>query len=341
MRIGVDVMGGDHAPQEIAAGCLEALEKLPEGDVLVLAGPEDVVAEQVKAGGAESDPRIEILHTPEIIGMDESPVEAVRSKRASSIVQLAQLSSPKADKEKHLDAWISAGNTGACVTAASMYMRRLPGVLRPGIVVTIPTFSGTVVLVDVGANIEPKPHHLAQYGVMGAIYAQGVLDIENPRVALMNVGGEEQKGTADMKQARDLLRATKAIDFQGYIEGRGVFDGGADVVVTDGVVGNVMLKLAEGLSSNITKALVHEVISTDPDLGSRIKPVVEKLYAKYDWHEYGGAPLMGANGYCLIGHGSSKARTIKNAILRARSFVKVDLNAKLVERLRAQEEITA
>ena len=341
MRIGIDVMGGDHAPQEIVPGCLEALEKLPDGDTLVLAGPAEVVREQVSGMGADAGSRIEFLDTPEVIGMDESPVEAVRAKRDSSIVQLAQMSSQKTPEAERIDGWISAGNTGACVTAASMYMRRLPGVLRPGIVVTIPTFSGTIVLVDVGANIEPKPHHLAQYGVMGAIYAQGVLGIENPRVALMNVGGEEQKGTADMKQARDLLRTTPAIDFQGYIEGRAVFDGGADVVVTDGVVGNVMLKLAEGLSSNITKALVHEVINTDPELGSRIKPVVEQLYAKYDWHEYGGAPLMGANGYCLISHGSSKARTIRNAILRARSFVEANLNARLVERLQAQEEITA
>ena len=340
MRIGVDVMGGDHAPQEITAGCLEALDQLPEGDQLVLAGPADAINEQLKAGNASLDPRLELLDTPEVIGMDDSPVEAVRSKRNSSIVELAHLASPKTPEGKRLDAWISAGNTGACVTAASMYMRRLPGVLRPGIVVTIPTFSGTIVLVDVGANIEPKPHHLAQYGVMGAIYAQGVLGIDNPRVALMNVGGEEQKGTADMKQARDLLRATPAIDFQGYIEGRAVFDGGADVVITDGVVGNVMLKLAEGLSSNITKALVQEVIATDPDLGSRIMPVVEQLYAKYDWHEYGGAPLMGANGYCLISHGSSKARTICNTILRARQLVDIGMNETIVERLRAQEEVT-
>ena len=341
MRIGVDVMGGDHAPDEIVPGCLQAVDKLTQGDTLVLAGPRAVVEDHLARLDAADHPKLEVLDTPEVIGMEESPVEAVRAKRRSSIVELAQLASQKTDEGRRIDGWISAGNTGACVTAASMYMRRLPGVLRPGIVVTIPTFSGTIVLVDVGANIEPKPHHLAQYGVMGAIYAQGVLDIENPRVALMNVGGEEQKGTADMKQARDLLRNTPAIDFQGYIEGRAVFDGGADVVVTDGVVGNVMLKLAEGLSSNITKALVHEVVSTDPDLGTRIKPVVEQLYAKYDWHEYGGAPLMGANGYCLISHGSSKARTIRNAILRARSFVDADLNARLVERLQAQEEITA
>jgi glycerol-3-phosphate acyltransferase PlsX len=235
--------------------------------------------------------------------------------------------------------WVSAGNTGACVSAAAMYMRRLPGVHRPGIVVTLPTFAGPIILIDVGANIEPKPHHLAQYGVMGAVYSQKVLGVESPRVALMNVGGEEQKGTADLKQARDLLRATSGIDFNGYIEGRAVFNGEADVIVTDGVVGNVMLKLAEGLSGSILKAIVHEMTKTDPELGLRAKSVVQNLYAQYDYHEYGGAPLIGANGYCLICHGSSKARTIENAIVRGRHLVELGVNQTIVERLKAQEEV--
>jgi glycerol-3-phosphate acyltransferase PlsX len=222
-----------------------------------------------------------------------------------------------------------------------MHMRRLPGVLRPGIVVTVPTFAGPIILVDVGANIEPKPHHLAQYGIMGAIYAEQVLGIKAPRVALMNVGGEEQKGTAEVHTARDLLRATPNINFTGFIEGRAVFSGGADVIVTDGVLGNVMLKVAEGLSTSIIKGLVTEIEGIDRELLERVKPVLKGFYDKYDYHEYGGAPLMGANGYCLISHGSSKARTIKNAILRARNLVDIGLNETIVERLRAQEEIAA
>lgn len=339
MRVGVDVMGGDNAPEEIVSGCIAVLDQLRNDDVLVLAGPRKIVEDLLKRENAD-DPRLVILDTPDVIGMAESPVEAVRSKRDSSIVRLAQLASRKTDSEERLDAWLSAGNTGACVTASAMYMRRLKGVHRPGIVVTVPTFAGPIILVDVGANIEPKPHHLAQYGVMGSVYAEKVLGIENPRVALMNVGGEEQKGTADMKQARDLLRATGSLNFKGYIEGRGVFNGEADVIITDGMLGNVMLKLAEGLSTSIIQALAHEVGKVDPDLAQRVKPVIKNLYTQYDYHEYGGAPLMGANGYCIISHGSSKSRTICNTILRARQLVEIGMNETIIERLRAQEEVT-
>ena len=339
MRVGVDVMGGDNAPEEIVSGCVSVLDQLQDDDVLVLAGPQQIVTDLLKEHGVD-DPRLVVLDTPECIEMAESPVEAVRSKRNSSIVRLAELASPKAAPDEHLDAWISAGNTGACVSASAMFMRRLPGVHRPGIVVTVPTFAGPIILVDVGANIEPKPHHLAQYGVMGSVYAEKAIGIENPRVALMNVGGEEQKGTADMKQARDLLRATPNINFKGYIEGRAVFNGEADVIITDGVLGNVMLKLAEGLSTSIIQALAHEVGKVDPDLALRVKPVIKNLYSQYDYHEYGGAPLMGANGYCIISHGSSKARTICNTILRARQLVDIGMNETIVERLRAQEEVT-
>lgn len=339
MRVGVDVMGGDNAPEEIVSGCIAVLDQLRNDDVLVLAGPRKIVEDLLKKENAD-DPRLVILDTPDVIGMAESPVEAVRSKRDSSIVRLAQLASRKTDSEERLDAWLSAGNTGACVTASAMYMRRLKGVHRPGIVVTVPTFAGPIILVDVGANIEPKPHHLAQYGVMGSVYAEKVLGIENPRVALMNVGGEEQKGTADMKQARDLLRATGSLNFKGYIEGRGVFNGEADVIITDGMLGNVMLKLAEGLSTSIIQALAHEVGKVDPDLAQRVKPVIKNLYTQYDYHEYGGAPLMGANGYCIISHGSSKSRTICNTILRARQLVEIGMNETIIERLRAQEEVT-
>lgn len=337
-RVGVDVMGGDHAPDEILKGCFAALPKLDPEDRLVLIGDRSVIEEGMRERGL-SDPRIEIVATTQEIGMDESPVEAVREKKDSSIVVMSQLTSPKA--AKRLDAAISAGNTGACVAAAQMYVRRLPNVHRPGIAVTVPTFAGPVVLIDVGANIEPKPHHLAQYGVMGDVYAKKILNIERPRVALMNVGGEEAKGTADMKEARDLLRAASNLDFIGYIEGRAVFDGGADVVITDGVVGNVMLKLAEGLSSGIFKALAREVFEIDPDLAVRLEPVVKSLYAKHDYHEYGGAPLLGVNGVCLIAHGSSEARTIMNAIIRAKQLVLSGVNEAISERLAEMADVPA
>ncbi len=344
MRIGVDVMGGDHAPDAILDGALASLDHLPDGDQLVLVGDERTIQQRVQQTDLPPG-RVEITATTESIAMEESPVEAVRNKPDSSLAVLAELGSARRAKRRGvepLDAIISAGNTGACVSAAQMYMRRLSHVHRPGIAVTIPTFSGPVVLIDVGANIEPKPHHLAQYGVMGSIYANRILEIDAPRVALMNVGGEEQKGTAEMRLARDLLRDNSDVNFTGYIEGRGVFDGGADVVVTDGVVGNVMIKLAEGLASGIFKAIGREVMKTDPELAERFGPVVQKIYADHDYHEYGGAPLLGVNGVCLIAHGSSESRTICNAVVRARHFVECGVNAGISEQLaRAEEEAPA
>jgi glycerol-3-phosphate acyltransferase PlsX len=336
MRIAVDVMGGDHAPDEILKGALQAVPHLPADDRVVLVGDRAVIDDMLAERGFK-DPRVEVVHASEAIGMDESPVEAVRVKRDSSINVCARIAGPK--EPNRCAAWISAGNTGACVAAAQMFMRRLENVHRPGIAVTVPTFAGPVVLIDVGANIEPKPHHLAQYGVMGDVYARRILGIENPRVALMNVGGEEAKGTAEMKEARDLLRRAEGLNFSGYVEGRGVFNGEADVVITDGVVGNVMLKLAEGLSSGIFKALAREVFEIDPELTVRLEPVVKSLYAKHDYHEYGGAPLLGVNGVCLISHGSSEARTIMNAVLRARQAVELRLNDAIASRLGKLEQM--
>ncbi len=338
MRIGIDVMGGDNAPDEILKGCFAALPNLGASDHLVLIGDAGLINEAIAERGIKAT-QIEVVGTTEVIGMDESPVDAVRAKKDSSIVIMGRMASPKL--ENRLAAVISAGNTGACVAAAQLHMRRLEGVVRPGIAVTVPTFAGPIVLIDVGANIEPKAQHLAQYGVMGDIYAQRVLGITNPRVALMNVGGEEQKGTQEMRDARDLLRSTEGLNFTGFVEGRGVFNGDADVVITDGIVGNVMLKMAEGLSSGIFKALAKEVFAIDPTLASRLEPVVKSLYSKYDYHEYGGAPLLGVNGVCLISHGSSVARTITNAIRRARNFVDLGVNEIIVERLAAAPHLVA
>jgi len=338
MRIGIDVMGGDNAPDEILKGCFTALANLAADDQIVLIGDAGLINEAIAERGIKST-QIEVVGTTEVIGMDESPVDAVRAKKDSSLVIMGRMASPKLPNR--LDAIISAGNTGACVAAAQLHMRRLEGVIRPGIAVTVPTFAGPIVLIDVGANIEPKASHLAQYGVMGDIYARRVLGIENPRVALMNVGGEEQKGTQEVRDARDLLRATEGLNFTGFVEGRGVFNGQADVVITDGIVGNVMLKMAEGLSSGIFKALAKEVFAIDPTLASRLEPVVKSLYAKYDYHEYGGAPLLGVNGVCLISHGSSVARTITNAIRRAHNFVELGVNEEIVTRLAAAAHLIA
>ncbi len=340
MRIGLDVMGGDNAPDAIIDGAIGALDQLGLDDALVLVGDKEIIKEALSHRGVD-DARLEIIATTQQFPNNVSPVEAIRGYPDSSLAVLAEIASErKAAKRgiEQVDGIISAGNTGVCVTAAQMSMRRLPNVSRPGITCTVPTFAGPVVLIDVGANIEPKPHHLAQYGVMGEIYAKRILGIDNPRVAIMNVGGEEQKGTSHMKEARDRLRATPSINFIGNIEGRAVFNGEADVVITDGVVGNVMIKLAEGLSAGIFKAIGREVKAIDPDLADRLESVIKKIYADHDYHEYGGAPLLGVNGLCMISHGSSIARTITNAIIRSKQFCESGVNQAISDKLALQED---
>ncbi len=338
MRIGLDVMGGDNAPDAILEGAIGSLSILGRDDEIVLVGDAAVIKEFLSDRNVD-DPRITVVGCTEVIGMGESPVEAVRGKKDASLVVLARLAGRKA--ENPIDAMISAGNTGAFVAAAQMYLRRLPTVHRPGVAVTLPTFAGPVTLIDVGANLEPKPHHLAQYGVMGDVYAGLGLSVRKPRVALMNVGGEEQKGTSHTKQARDLLRADTSTNFIGYVEGRGVFNGEADVVITDAVVGNVMLKLAEGLSAGIFKSIAREVREIDPELGKRFEPVIKRIYAKHDYHEYGGAPLLGVAGICLICHGSSVGRTISSAVAQSKRFVESGMNKTITERLGAMQAALA
>jgi glycerol-3-phosphate acyltransferase PlsX len=238
-----------------------------------------------------------------------------------------------------VDVVISAGNTGACVSAATMHMKRLKGVHRPGIACVIPALHGPVVMCDVGANPEPRPSHLYQYALMADTYARKMLGIESPRVALMNIGSEETKGTGMIKEVRDLLERTPGLGFIGYIEGRDVFEGRADVIVTDGFVGNITLKLAEGLARSLFGTIAQEVFENDPDLALKLQPVMADLFKKNDYHEYGGAPLLGVNGVCIICHGSSKARTIKNTIIRARSYVAEHVNDAIVERIAQLEAI--
>ena len=335
MRIGIDVMGGDDAPYPILEGALESIKQLDGDDVVVLYGDEEIITSAIYNSGV-NDASVEVVGTTEIVDMDESPVDAVRGKQDSSLVVMCKDGSPKSDKP--LDALISAGNTGAFVAGSQMHLRRLDGVHRPGIAAAVPTFAGTVAFIDVGANIEPKPIHLAQYGVMGKVYAKRILGIENPRVALMNVGGEEQKGTSDLKEARDMLQEVPGLNFIGFIEGRSLFDGGADVVVTDGIVGNVSIKLAEGLATGLLKKIALDIVDADPKLAEAFKPIIQKFYKEYDYHEYGGAPLLGVNGISLICHGSSEARTITNAIVRAKQFAISGVNQHIVEQLATIEE---
>ena len=338
MRLAVDVMGGDHAPDAVLKGSIEALGVLHDDDELILIGPEPLIREHLSERGV-SDPRLSIVHAPDIIEMNESPTRAVRQRTGSSIVKMSLLGSSKA--ENPVDVVISAGNTGACVAAGIMNMKRLPGVHRPGIAVTIPAFHGPIVLCDAGANPEPKGTHLWQYGVMADVLAREVLRIESPRVALMNIGSEEAKGSDLVKQARDLLRATPGLNFTGFVEGRDFFAGAADVIITDGFVGNTVLKMAEGMAKSLFQAIAQEIFELDPNLAVQFEPVVKQIYAKNDYHEYGGAPLLGVNGAMMIAHGSSEARTIRAAIRNAREFVAHNVNQHILKRLAEVETVVA
>lgn len=333
MRIAVDVMGGDHAPDAILAGCLNAVTLLSPQDRLVLIGDEQVIRETMAERGLQRDSRLEVEPTTQVIAMDDPPVSAIRDKPKSSIVRMAELGGHRHCGDKHCDVIISAGNTGACVAAAQMAMRRLPGVHRPGIAVVIPTFFGPLVLCDVGANPEPRPTHLHQYGHMAAVYSQRVVGIQNPRVSLLSIGSEEAKGNALVKETSKLMKVDKTLNYVGYIEGRDLFAGKADVVVCEGFTGNVVLKLAEGLAAGLFKTIAHEIFAIDPELAMKFEPVVKSIYKKHDYHEYGGAPLLGVNGICLICHGSSEARTITAAVKAAKMFAGHQVNEHIVAAL--------
>jgi phosphate acyltransferase len=335
VRIGIDVMGGDNAPDAILAGAADALPLLAPGDQLLLVGDATVIREVLEERGLARDPRLEIEPTTQVIGMSDPPVTAIRTKPDSSIVRMAQLGGHRHDRGHHCDIIISAGNTGACVAAVQMSMRRLHNVHRPGIAVTIPTPHGPVVVCDVGANPDPRPVHLHQYAHMAGVYAERLIALRRPRVALLSIGGEESKGNLLVKEAARLIRGDATLNYIGYIEGREIFEGRADVVVTEGFTGNALLKLAEGLVAGLFKMIAREILEIDPELALRFEPVVKSIYKKHDYHEYGGAPLLGAKGIFFKCHGSSEARTLTAAIRNAVKYVRLDVNAGIVEALGA------
>ncbi|WP_428938502.1 phosphate acyltransferase PlsX [Fontivita pretiosa] len=331
MRAAVDVMGGDRAPAAILKGCFDAVSLLNGQDVIHLVGDQKVIEAGLSSSGLPPDVQkrhFNIVPTTQVIEMDEPPVEAIRSKPDSSISVMCRMVA-----RGEADAAISAGNTGACVAAAQLRMRLLPGIVRPGIAVIIPTFHGPVTIIDVGANIAPQPRHLQQYAIMASAYAHDVCGIENPRVGLLSVGEEDAKGTATVKEARKLMRDEPLINFVGNVEGRDIFKGVVDVVVCDGFVGNIILKFTEGIAEGMFQTILAEIDQNAPELVEPFKPVMKKIYAKHDWQEYGGAPLLGVGGYCLICHGRSEARAIKNAIRVARQLVNSGVNRKIVERV--------
>lgn len=330
MRAAVDVMGGDKAPAAILKGCWEAAALLDGDDTIHLVGDGDIIAQGLKDSGLDekAKKRYHIVATTQVIEMDDSPVEAIRAKPDSSIAVMCKLAS-----KGEADAVISAGNTGACVAAAQLRMRTLPGVSRPGIAVVLPTFHGPVVICDVGANISPKPKHLQQYALMAAAYGEAVCGMNNPRVGLLSIGEEDAKGTTMVKDSRKLMRDEPLINFVGNVEGRDLFKGVVDVVVCDGFVGNIVLKFTEGMADGLFQTILAELQEFAPDLLEEFKPVMKKIYMKHDWQEYGGAPLLGVGGYCLICHGRSESRAIKNAIRVAKQLVTSGTNKKIIERI--------
>ncbi|MBI4579800.1 MAG: phosphate acyltransferase PlsX [Planctomycetes bacterium] len=322
MRIGIDAMGGDFAPREIVRGAMETLPFL-KGHQLVLVGDRPSIEnEMARCDVPMNVAKVSIVHTSQVIGMDDVPVEAVRTKKDSSIVKLAVMAG-----QRELDAIISAGNTGAFAAASQLRMGLIPGVSRSGIAVVLPSFTGPIVMCDVGANISPKPHHLLQYAVMASGYARHVLSVTKARVGLLSVGQEELKGTTLVQQAHELMRNCEQINFIGNVEGRDLFRGGCDVVICDGFAGNIALKLTEGLAEGLVKTIEKEIALASPALAESFKPVVKRVWANHDYAEYGGAPLLGVDGVCIICHGSSSHVAIRNAVRVATQYLDRDLNA--------------
>jgi len=319
MRVAVDAMGGDHAPQEIVLGSLQALERNPEMRV-ALVGDEEKVRPVLEREGGAGLGRVSALHASEVIEMGESPVEALRRKTDTSIQRCIE-----SLREREVDAVVSAGDTGGVVACATKFAPRLKGVKRAGIAIPVPTTSGRALVIDVGANIRPKPLHLLQYAYMATSYAQG---IENPRVGVLSVGEEAAKGTDLVKRTRELL-SESGLAFVGNVEGRAIFQGVADVVVCDGFVGNVILKVAEGMA----EAFLHTLLSmVDFEAGPAdgMREFFTKLKARLDYSATGGAPLLGFEGSVIICHGRSKATAIANAVQVAHDFTRSGVNDRIL-----------
>lgn len=316
MKVAVDAMGGDFAPHEIILGAIEALDLVPCDIVLV--GDQELIQAELDKQGAGNNARLTIHHASEVITMDDHPGAAVRKKKDASVVVATKLV-----KEGSCDVVISAGSTGAAVAAALFGLGRIQGIARPTIATPIPNRSGTTVLLDSGANVDSKPGHLVQSAIMGSIYAEYVLHIKQPRVGLLNIGEEETKGNEQALATFPLLKKLQTIHFIGNVEGRDIPRGSVDVVVCDGFVGNVVLKVGEGFAKTILQ-MIKEAIKQSGWLTKvaslMILPALQTLKKKMDYAEYGGAPLLGVNGGFIICHGSSKAKAIRNAIRVAYEF---------------------
>lgn len=330
MKIAIDVMGGDFAPQNPVGGIKLALAELPQIEKLFLVGVPEVIQKELDTQGVSS-PRLEIVPAYQIVEMSDSGLDAVRKKKDSSISRSVDLV-----KNGQADAVVSAGHTGAAVTASLIKLRTLPGVDRPAIASVLPSQTKYWTLIDAGANPDSEPHHLVQNAIMGAAYARHVLGTQNPKVGLMSNGTEEEKGNALCKEASKLLRRTPGIQFIGNIEGHDLWETPPDVVVCDGFTGNIILKTSEALAEAIFGMVKEEIhASLRTKLGGLLaKPAFKRVHKKTNADEYGGSPLLGLNGITIIAHGGASPYAMKNAIRMACETISHRVNPHIEEAVR-------
>lgn len=332
IRIALDAMGTDNAPAEDVRGAVEALRERRERDFeIVLVGREsEIAAELAKHPGADRD-RISIVDAPDVIAMGAEPAQAVRAQRESSLVRGVTLHA-----ERQVDAFVSAGNTGAVMTASTLILGRLAGISRPTIASQFPSADGYTIVADVGANVDTKPRNLYEFAVMTSVYAEQIFGYVNPTVGLLNVGEEEGKGEARAVEAYELLKASR-LNFKGNVEGRDVLKGTVRVVICDGFTGNIILKFAESVPGFL-KAKLRAAAGRS--LGTKLLAAVSRsflssVFKEMDYQEYGGVPLLGVNGVSIIGHGGSTARAVRNMIFKAEEMVRRDVNGKIAAALAA------
>jgi glycerol-3-phosphate acyltransferase PlsX len=329
MNIALDAMGHDDGPASLVAGAALALGEFPDIGRLYLTGDQAALEAELRKIGC-SDRRIEIVHCTQVVAMTDSAVDAVRRKRDSSVSRAVDLV-----KEARAEAVVSAGHTGAAVAASTIKLRTLPGIDRPGIAATMPTETNLFVLIDAGANTDPTPAQMLQNAVMGSVYSQHVLGYANPRVGLMSIGTEEEKGNDFTRETFDLLKAS-GLNFRGNIEGHDLFGDPVEVVVADGFTGNIVLKTSEALAHAIFAWLKHEIYKNPiTKLGALLaKPAFQTIKKKTSADEYGGMPLLGVNGTCIIAHGGSSPIAVKNAIRMACEAIRHQVNPHIVEGIR-------
>ena len=333
MNIALDAMGGDNAPKAIIAGAVQALEELPEQVTITLVGDEAQINAELKALSCET-PRFSIVHTTEVVTMDDPPTAAIRGKKNSSIAKAVELV-----KEGKSQALVSAGNTGASVAACVLKLGRLPGIDRPAIATVIPSPESRFVLLDSGANVDSKPEMLEQFAIMGELYARTVLELDPPRVGLFNNGSEDGKGNEVTKATFKLLQECK-FNFIGNVEGTDLFKNKVDVVVCDGFIGNLVLKSCEGIAKGISGMLKSNIKKKNVrKVGYALsKGAFDELKEKTDSRATGGAPLLGVNGIFIKAHGSSDDYALKNALRVAYDLTSKELNKQIIEGIAAQHD---